>query len=50
MGLAAINYALYREKKPGKMVVTDIDNSRLERARQLFSEEDAFKKGISLNM
>jgi len=48
MGLAAINYALYREKKPGKMVVTDIDNSRLERARQLFSEEEAIKKGVSL--
>ena len=48
MGLAAINYALFRERKPGKLVVTDIDNSRLERARQLFSEEDAFKKGISL--
>jgi len=48
MGLAAINYALNRERKPGKLVVTDIDNSRLERARQLFSEEDAFKKGISL--
>lgn len=48
MGLAAINYALWREKKPGKLVVTDIDNSRLERARHLFSEEEALKKGISV--
>ena len=48
MGLAAINYALYREKKPGKLVVTDVDNSRLERARQLFPEEEAIKKGVSI--
>lgn len=46
MGLAAINYAIYRERNPGKLVVTDIDNSRLERARQLFSEEEALKKGV----
>ena len=48
MGLAAINYALWREKKPGKLVVTDIDNSRLERARQLFSEEEANKNGVTV--
>ncbi len=48
MGLAAINYALYRGRKPGKLVVTDIDNSRLERARKLFSEEEAHKKGVSV--
>jgi len=46
MGLAAINYALFRERKPGKMVITDVDNSRLERARYLFSEEEAIKKGV----
>lgn len=48
MGMAAINYALWRDRKPGKLVVTDIDNSRLERARHLFSEEDALKKGVSV--
>ena len=35
-------------KKPGKLVVTDIDDSRLERARQLFSEKEAIKKGVSI--
>ena len=48
MGMTAINYALWRDRKPGKLVVTDIDNSRLERARHLFSEEDALKKGVSV--
>ncbi|MCH7657985.1 MAG: zinc-binding dehydrogenase [Bacteroidetes bacterium] len=48
MGLAAINYALWRDRKPGKLVVTDIDNSRLEWVRRLFSEEKALKKGVSV--
>ncbi len=49
MGLAAINYAVNREdRKPALIVVTDIDQSRLDRAAQLFSPETAAKKGIKL--
>jgi threonine dehydrogenase-like Zn-dependent dehydrogenase len=49
MGLAAINYILNRkDRKPALMVVTDIDQSRLDRASALFSPEMALKKGIKL--
>jgi L-sorbose 1-phosphate reductase len=49
MGLAAINYAVNREdRKPGLIVVTDIDQTRLDRAASLFSPEYAAKKGIKL--
>jgi threonine dehydrogenase-like Zn-dependent dehydrogenase len=49
MGLAAINYVVNREdRKPGLIVVTDIDQTRLDRAATLFSPENAAKKGIKL--
>jgi threonine dehydrogenase-like Zn-dependent dehydrogenase len=49
MGLAAINYVINREdRKPGLLVVTDIDQTRLDRAASLFSPESAAKKGIKL--
>lgn len=48
MGLAAIGYTLYRERKPKRLVVTDIDQSRLDRAEQLFPVEDFLKEGIEL--
>ncbi|MDP4207697.1 MAG: zinc-binding dehydrogenase [Bacteroidota bacterium] len=49
MGLAAINYAIHRtDRKPGLMVVTDIDQTRLDRAASLFSPEEAAKNGITL--
>jgi threonine dehydrogenase-like Zn-dependent dehydrogenase len=49
MGLAAINYIIHREdRKPGKMVVTDIDQKRLNRAATLFSPEYAARNGIEL--
>jgi len=42
MGLAAINYVIHREdRKPGFMVVTDIDQERLDRAATLYSPEYA---------
>jgi L-sorbose 1-phosphate reductase len=50
MGLAAINYVINRkDRKPGLLVVTDIDQSRLDRAALLFSPDDAAGKGISLH-
>jgi threonine dehydrogenase-like Zn-dependent dehydrogenase len=48
MGLAAIAYAMYNPVKPGKLVVTDIDQDRLDRAARLLTAEDAKKQGIEL--
>lgn len=49
MGLAAINYAIHRsDRKPRLMVVTDIDQTRLDRAASLYSPEEAAKNGIDL--
>ncbi len=50
MGLAAINYVLHREeRKPSLMVVTDIDQERLNRAAHLCSPEMALGRGIKLH-
>ncbi len=49
MGLSAIDYALHNTiRKPGRLVVTDIDDERLERAAQLYSVEDAKSNGVEL--
>ena len=49
MGLAAINFVLNREsRRPGLLVVTDIDQTRLDRAASLFTPEYALQKGIRL--
>ena len=49
MGLAAINYALHREdRRPSLMVVTDINQSRLDRAASLYTPEFAASRGIRL--
>jgi len=48
MGLGAIDYALHQERKPGLLVVTDIDDNRLARAACLFTPEQAEKEGVKL--
>jgi threonine dehydrogenase-like Zn-dependent dehydrogenase len=49
MGLAAINYVLLREdRKPSLCVVTDVDQTRLDRAAQFYSVEFAATRGIDL--
>jgi threonine dehydrogenase-like Zn-dependent dehydrogenase len=48
MGLGAIDYALHQERKPGLLVVTDIDDNRLARAACLFTPEHAAKEGVNL--
>lgn len=49
MGLAAISYVLERvDRKPSLLLVTDIDNKRLERAASLYSVGYAKTKGIDL--
>jgi len=48
MGLVAIDIALHGKVKPSLVVVTDLDNARLERAKSIFSPEKAEKDGIKL--
>lgn len=48
MGLGAIEYALNVEPKPGLLVVSDIDEGRLRRARELFPSPEALAKGVDL--
>lgn len=48
MGLGAIDYAIHRERKPSLLVVTDIDDARLERAASIYTVEEAAKNGIKL--
>lgn len=48
MGLGAIDYAIHCDRKPGLLVVTDIDNARLARAASIFTVEDAKANGVEL--
>jgi L-sorbose 1-phosphate reductase len=49
MGLAAINYVVNRkDRKPSLLVVTDIDQVRLDRAAEIFPVEWALQNGIEL--
>jgi len=49
MGLGAIDYALHnQDKRPGRIVVTDVDRERLNRAESIYSRDDAEKIGIEL--
>ena len=48
MGLGAIDYAIHAEKRPRLLVVTDIDDSRLQRAHSIYTPEDAEKEGVTL--
>ena len=50
MGLGALTYALHRDVRPSLVVVTDINQERLDRAAVLFPvEEVAEKEGIELH-
>ncbi|HLP04466.1 MAG TPA: zinc-binding dehydrogenase [Paludibacter sp.] len=49
MGLAAINYVLRRnDRKPSLLVVTDVDQTRLDRAATILPVEFARSRGIDL--
>ncbi len=49
MGLGAITYALHRDRKPALLVVTDINQERLDRAEQLFPPEQVRQEtGVEL--
>jgi threonine dehydrogenase-like Zn-dependent dehydrogenase len=48
MGLGLIDYLVHGPTQPGLVVVTDIDEARIARARELFSEKEAEAHGIKL--
>jgi len=48
MGLGAIDYAIHCDRKPGLLVVTDIDSDRLERAASIYTVEEARANGVEL--
>lgn len=49
MGLGAIDYAIHNERKPGLLIVTDIDQARLDRAASIYTVEEAAKNGVELH-
>ncbi|NQT91942.1 MAG: zinc-binding dehydrogenase, partial [Lentisphaerae bacterium] len=48
MGLGAIDYAIHGPVKPGLLIITDIDQVRLDRAASIFSPEEARANGVDL--
>ncbi len=48
MGLGAIDYAIHCDRRPSLLVVTDIDDARLERAASIYTVEEAAKNGVKL--
>jgi threonine dehydrogenase-like Zn-dependent dehydrogenase len=49
MGLGAVEYPLALGKKPSRIVVTDVDNARIARAKELISPETAKSSGVELH-
>ncbi|HZJ88081.1 MAG TPA: zinc-binding dehydrogenase [Sphaerochaeta sp.] len=50
MGLAAIDYAINNpDRRAGRIVVTDIDQDRLDRAAMLYTKEAAKKNDVELH-
>lgn len=48
MGLGAIDYAIHNPRRPALLVVTDIDDSRLNRAASIYTVEEAARNGVRL--
>ncbi len=49
MGLGALTYALHCDRRPSLIVVTDLNESRLKRAEELFPVDVYAKEGIELH-
>ena len=49
MGLGAIDYALHTDRRPSVLVVSDIDEARLARAKSVFTVEEAARCGVTLH-
>ncbi len=48
MGLGAVSYGLHIPNRPKKLVVTDISDDRIARAREVISEALAAERGVEL--
>jgi threonine dehydrogenase-like Zn-dependent dehydrogenase len=48
MGLAFIDYIIHCGRRPSLLVVTDIDQSRLDRAKSVLTPENAAREGVEL--
>lgn len=48
MGLGAIDYAIHADRRPSRVVVTDIDSARLERAASILTPGEALRNGVEL--
>ncbi len=48
MGMGAIDYAMHAERRPSRIVVTDIDEARLARAASIYTAAEAKKQGVEL--
>lgn len=49
MGLGAIDYAMHCDRRPSVIVITDIDQTRLDRAAKIYTVEEARRCGITLH-
>ncbi|MDD7388377.1 MAG: zinc-binding dehydrogenase [Lachnospiraceae bacterium] len=49
MGLGALTYALHRDVRPSMVVVTDLNQDRLDRAAHLFPPAEYAEQGIELH-
>jgi len=48
MGLGAIDYAIHGPRQPRLLIVTDVDQARLDRAAGIFTPEEAKRCGVEL--
>jgi threonine dehydrogenase-like Zn-dependent dehydrogenase len=49
MGLGAIDYTIHGPRKPRLLVVTDIDQARLDRAARILTPQEAKRCGVQLH-
>ncbi len=48
MGMGAIDYAIHNDRRPSRLIVTDINDERLARAASILTVEDAKNHGVEL--
>ncbi|NCN04092.1 MAG: zinc-binding dehydrogenase [Spirochaetales bacterium] len=48
MGMGAIDYAIHNDRRPSRLIVTDIDDARLARAASILTIEEAAEHGVEL--
>ena len=49
MGLGAVSYGLQYQNKPKRIVVTDVSDEKIKRAKEVISEEFAGQQGVELH-